>query len=496
MSPDLKGQIAKLAAAYTPEWRYNEKQPDIGTVLANLFAGLMEETISSYQQMPKKIQADFVKAMGAAPIASAPAVGYAAFKLARADMPAAVVPEKTGLIADVAGQDLVRYETTEDVYVSAAEVSWYQEQVPAALYICFDRCPDQGVISLLFLLPEGGRNVGSQAVWEYRNQDGWKIIQVEDGTANLNHTGLIRLAGRPDWCSEEIREQEGYWLRAHWRGKNPFGEDGIEIHINAAGIIASEPGRQGNLQPGNALELVKPIGFVTNASNPDVLYGGADAEAEAAAVKRGCARNRHRFKAVTPGDFESLIYERYPQIHRAVCFPGYNKSGERQRGAVTVVVVTDDYPEGGRYFYTIARELLQWLEPRTEAVLAASGSLTVIQPKAVRVSVICELAVKRYGEILRINNRINEALTAFLHPRTGNHHGRGWDPGEIPGYNRIKSFLIMQPGITGFNHLRISYNIETDQGFAEISEEQLKTFPWALPQAGQFQLAVVVEGGV
>ncbi|GEM_PF-6306324 len=493
---ELKHRIETLAASYTPEWRYSREQPDAGSVLANMFAGLMEDTIGCYNRMPARVQAEFLEALGIVRSKPCPARGYVVFKLAREDMPASVVPEKTGLLADLPGQELIRFETEEDVYVSGIKVSCSQKPDIPFLDICFDCCPDQGVISLLLLLPEGERRIAGQASWEYLTGSGWKHIQIEDGTANLKHTGIIRFTGRPGWKRSADGDLDGYRLRISWTGKNPFAGDAVRVYINAGKLRAVQPGRQGNLPPGVSMELVKTIGSVSLAWNPDILYGGTDREPGPAAIARGCARSRHRFKAVTPGDFESLIYEQYPQARKVVCFSGFDKTGKRLAGAVTVVVVTEDYPEEGRYFYTMARELEQWLADHTQENLAVSERLAVIAPAAVRVSVSCELGVKSYGEVLRIHNRITESLALFLHPQNGNHQGRGWELGEIPDYDQIRNHLLQQPGIVLLQQLRIAYEIGTDQGFLEISGRQPDNMRWALPQAGRFQITVSVEGGV
>ena len=39
---DLQGQIARLAASYTPEWRFDRVRPDVGGVLALIFAKQMK----------------------------------------------------------------------------------------------------------------------------------------------------------------------------------------------------------------------------------------------------------------------------------------------------------------------------------------------------------------------------------------------------------------------------------------------------------------------
>lgn len=47
---DILEQLRALAASYVPEWRWDDRQPDAGAVLAHVYAELMENTISKYNR--------------------------------------------------------------------------------------------------------------------------------------------------------------------------------------------------------------------------------------------------------------------------------------------------------------------------------------------------------------------------------------------------------------------------------------------------------------
>ena len=42
---DLRGEIRRLAASYTPEWAFSDVNPDVGSVVGLIFANQMEENI-------------------------------------------------------------------------------------------------------------------------------------------------------------------------------------------------------------------------------------------------------------------------------------------------------------------------------------------------------------------------------------------------------------------------------------------------------------------
>ena len=49
---DLCRRVEELAASYTPEWRFDRRDPDIGSALALIFTGQMAENIRRMNQLP------------------------------------------------------------------------------------------------------------------------------------------------------------------------------------------------------------------------------------------------------------------------------------------------------------------------------------------------------------------------------------------------------------------------------------------------------------
>ena len=57
---DIEKQIAELAKSYTPEWNFDVNQPDIGSVLALLFAGQLQGNITRFNQILEQYHTEFV----------------------------------------------------------------------------------------------------------------------------------------------------------------------------------------------------------------------------------------------------------------------------------------------------------------------------------------------------------------------------------------------------------------------------------------------------
>lgn len=487
---DLKQQMERLAASYTPQWRYHREHPDMGSVMAELFVDLMAETLNCYNQMPEYHQTVFLDALGADRISPRPAAGYVVFSLARNDMPETGVPKGTEIAADVPGLELILYRTRQEIWVTAAELTLYQDGLKNEWYLHFDNPPGQGVLSLLVRIPprEGERR--SFPEWEYLSRTGWKLLPVEDDTEGLSHSGLIRFAGAGDWLEEQLLGQAGHWLRVKQRGPEPMPQGPVEILPNAAPVCAVEPGMAGNLPAGSNLRLMENIGFVAAARNPDALTGGCDQEEMARAVPRSAARIRHQFKAVTPCDFEGLVYEICPDVLQVKCFSGYDGFGKRQSGAVTVVVLAADYQAGRRYFYSLKEQISRWLAQHAESLLVAQGNLTVTGPVWVRVHVTGELCAASAQEVLMIQRMAQDNLVRFFDPVRGNHDGNGWTVGEVPEYGQIHDCLLLIEGVNAVLSLSVAYEMETVEGYREVLWEQLRCLAWKLPEAGDCRITV------
>lgn len=62
---DIKQQIADLAKQYVPEWRYDTKDPDMGSILSEIFVGMFENTISNFNRTPYNHYVAFLNLLGA-----------------------------------------------------------------------------------------------------------------------------------------------------------------------------------------------------------------------------------------------------------------------------------------------------------------------------------------------------------------------------------------------------------------------------------------------
>ena len=82
-----------------------------------------------------------------------------------------------------------------------------------ALYLCMDQPLINGPIGLYVGLFAGTSVPCQPFALEYLARDGFKQIQIEDGTHNLSQNGVLRFLPPEDIVKRTLEGREGYWLR-------------------------------------------------------------------------------------------------------------------------------------------------------------------------------------------------------------------------------------------------------------------------------------------
>lgn len=114
--------IKKKAAVYTAEWKFDTEQPDMGTVLAVLFADMMEETEKKFQRLYDNYQIQFYNLLEEKVLPANEAKGYVTFSTVNDEVPGAYVKENTRVLGDAGEDHKVFFETQMDLYVSPARL--------------------------------------------------------------------------------------------------------------------------------------------------------------------------------------------------------------------------------------------------------------------------------------------------------------------------------------------------------------------------------------
>lgn len=118
---DIITQIKKTSAAYTPEWRFDEEYPDVGTALSLIYANMMSDSINRFNRVLELNRVSFFNRIGANLLPAVPAKGYVTFGLVNSEVPGVEVKRGTRLLADT-DEGSETFETVNDVYVTPSEL--------------------------------------------------------------------------------------------------------------------------------------------------------------------------------------------------------------------------------------------------------------------------------------------------------------------------------------------------------------------------------------
>ena len=164
-------KVRERASSYTPEWRMDLENPDGGTALALLFAGMHEDTLKKYAQLPRKSMLDFFNCVGTALAPARPAGGYAVFGLVNQEADGTEIRRGTGLLArPEEDQEEIVFETRNDVYVTPSRICDMVQVIPEKDGIYrIHREEDQKVPGNFPLFEEYGENVQEHTLYLAHN---------------------------------------------------------------------------------------------------------------------------------------------------------------------------------------------------------------------------------------------------------------------------------------------------------------------------------------
>lgn len=121
---DISKQISKLASSYTPEWKYDENNPDIGSVIAMIFASQMEGNINRYNQIIDKYHTEFINMLGISLKPAIPSNSVVVMNLLRDTVEGIMVLKGTQLMAqssDDENEDVI-FETVQNIFVTGSKL--------------------------------------------------------------------------------------------------------------------------------------------------------------------------------------------------------------------------------------------------------------------------------------------------------------------------------------------------------------------------------------
>lgn len=292
-----------------------------------------------------------------------------------------------------------------------------------------------GSVSVLFQVAEGSADPDLQrqpVKWHVLCGNYWKELGSREVVLDTAHqlltSGIVTFVIPREATTENTLLPGGrIWLKAAVREQVDAVSQLVSV---AAGAVEVElldagfhPRHLAAPLPGGSIahsiaKLKTPIATVKKVGQPYASFGGRPEESEDALNTRASERLRHRNRCITPWDYERVVLEAFPGVHKVKCIPHAKSGSWLAPGHVLLVVVPDLRNENARDRLR-PRVDSETLSRITEHVQARAGMQVIVKvknPDYQRIRLDFKVRFHAGYEPNYHRNLLNEELIRFLSP--------------------------------------------------------------------------------
>lgn len=226
------------------------------------------------------------------------------------------------------------------------------------LYIGLENVEKLQTVSLLVQVLEGSENpqadsfIDKQKVeWSVLCDNYWKNLDsnymISNETDNFLKSGIVKFSIPCEATStNSLLPAKLFWVKAKIH-KN-FDAVCKTIDIVAQSVLAEfsdSKNELSHLENGLAAKtiskLIQRVAAVKSVSQPFNSFNGKPQESDEAYYRRISERLRHKNRAITLWDYEHIILQQFPEIHKVKCLNHSSELSFLSPGNVLIVVIPD-----------------------------------------------------------------------------------------------------------------------------------------------------------
>ena len=343
------------------------------------------------------------------------------------------------------------------------------------------------------------------AAWSYLSGNQWQPLPqhnlLSDSTGGFMTSGVVTLRVPSDISLAHTVMPAGlYWLRIGAAGKLGGFCSLYNVHTQGLCVRRAVADMQATalltLPAGSITASRAPIPGLGKVSQIIASRGGRLVEDRAQRHTRIAERLRHKGRAVTPADYEALILERFPEIHKVKCFPNLCMDGDDPRrwvrpGRVLIVVLPPLLPGAPLHAMPQLNGLLvARVKAYAQTLAPPAATIDVRHPVYEQIQVRCTVQLKPGLAGGRYIARLNDDLARFLSPwDRGN--GRvhfGWSLRE----HDVESFIIgldYIADVSACSLLRVAPAADGGYTLTDTALHGVKQVSWKYP----WSVAVAID---
>ncbi|MFZ6658102.1 hypothetical protein [Undibacterium sp. TJN19] len=345
---------------------------------------------------------------------------------------------------------------------------------PANLFIGLQSSKLGGSLTLYFYLREDSlpmtRIKDSGLSWWYLSGNRWFSLPmtniIEDATDGFMTSGIVTLEIPEEIDTNNTIMPSGiYWLRVSANvGMERFCSV-YSIYAQALKLTwsANQNGKTSAVLPAMSISRSKKnIPGIDRLLQIRHSVGGKSSESKNQFRTRVSERLRHKNRALTAADYELLILENFPEIHKVKCFANLCSEvdpTQRLRGGHILIIALPYLNKGGHFNQKplLSGHLIHEVQQFIQSCAPPSTHISVENPVYEEVQVRCQIKLKAGLRGGWYSSQINQYLCDFLSPwhPTGYQQHFGWCIRE----HDLISFLLdldYVEAVTSFSLLHIT----------------------------------------
>ena len=209
-------------------------------------------------------------------------------------------------------------------------------------------------LSLLMQVAEGSADPDlppQELSWSVLSDNYWRPLTnrefVLDTSHGLRTSGIVALALPSETTTEHTVMPTGLvWIRATIPAHSAAVCQLVNVANNAVEVQftdrGNDPAHLAQALPASSITKLKaPLVSVKQVSQPAASFGGHLQETSEMLTRRAAERLRHRNRCITPWDFERMLLQAFPEVHKVKCIPHASKNSWQAAGHVLLVVIPD-----------------------------------------------------------------------------------------------------------------------------------------------------------
>jgi hypothetical protein len=303
------------------------------------------------------------------------------------------------------------------------------------LYIGLSHVETLQQVSLLVQVLEGSENpladsfTGKQkAEWSVLCQNEWKILGSDDivsnETDNFLKSGIVKFSIPKETTQNNTKLPAGFvWVKVKIHKNYDAVCKAIAIQAQA---VTAEFSNNGNdlahlekgLEAKTISKLIQRVATVKSISQPFSSFGGSPEESDEAYYRRISERLRHKNRAITLWDYEHLILQQFPEIHKAKCLNHTSETSFLSPGNVTIVVIPDIVGKNVFDIYQprVSKATLNAVQDYVNRLNSLHVNTKVINPDYEEVTVDLKVKFHEGYDENYYQKVLNEDITRLLSP--------------------------------------------------------------------------------